>query len=308
MTSAAAELRPALEAEKIESLEIGQWRGVWRRLRRHRFAVLGMVVLGFLALVALAAPVIAPYGVDDQNLLDRYTVPNAQHWFGTDDLGRDVLTRLLYGARISLFVALSTTLIATVIGVVVGAAAGYLGGIVETGFMRFADIMLSLPALPVLIIFAAALGSDFLPVFGKGVATMILVLTVFGWMVVARLTHGAVLSLRHREFTEAARALGGGAWHIILRHMLPNSLAPIIVAATLGLGNRIIIEATLSFLGLGVNPPTPSWGNMLQNAQGYIWSQPWLAIWPGACIFFTVLAVNFLGDGLRDALDPRLKI
>jgi peptide/nickel transport system permease protein len=137
---------------------------------------------------------------------------------------------------------------------------------------------------------------------------MILVLTIFGWMTVARLTHGSVLSLRHREFTEAARALGGSSWHTILRHMLPNSLAPIIVAATLGLGNRIILEATLSFLGLGVNPPTPSWGNMLQNAQGYIWSQPWLAIWPGACIFFTVLSVNFVGDGLRDALDPRLKI
>ncbi len=308
MTSAAAELRPAIEAERIESLEVGQWQAVWRRLRRHRFAVLGMVVVACFAAIALFAPLVAPYGFDDQNLLDRYALPSSQHWFGTDDLGRDVLTRLMYGARISLFVAVSTTLLATFIGIVVGAVAGYVGGYVEMVLMRFADIMLSLPALPVLIIFAAALGGDFLPIFGKGVATMILVLTIFGWMVVARLTHGSVLSLRHREFTEAARALGGATGHIILRHMLPNSLAPIIVAATLGLGTRIILEATLSFLGLGVNPPTPSWGNMLQNAQGYIWSQPWLAIWPGACIFFTVLAVNFLGDGLRDALDPRLKI
>jgi len=308
MTSAAAELRPALEAERIESLEIGQWSAVWRRLRRHRFAVLGMFIIAFFWVIALLAPVIAPSGFDEQALLDRYALPTADHWFGTDDLGRDVLTRLMYGARVSLFVATTTTIIATLVGLIIGATAGYLGGVVETLFMRFTDIMLSLPALPVLIIFSAALGGDFFPAFGKGVSTMILVLTIFGWMTVARLTHGSVLSLRHREFTEAARALGGSSWHTILRHMLPNSLAPIIVAATLGLGNRIILEATLSFLGLGVNPPTPSWGNMLQNAQGYIWSQPWLAIWPGACIFFTVLAVNFLGDGLRDALDPRLKI
>ncbi len=308
MTSAAAELRPILAAERIESLEIGQWQGVWRRLRRHRFAVLGMTVIAFVGAVAISAPLTAPYGFDEQNLLDRYTLPSALNWFGTDDLGRDVLSRLMYGARISLFVATTTTLVATSIGIIMGALAGYLGGWVEVVLMRLADIMLSLPQLPLLIIFAAALGSDFLPIFGRGVATMILVLTFFGWMTVARLTHGAVLSLRHREFTEAARALGASSWHIILRHMLPNSLAPIIVAATLGLGNRIILEATLSFLGLGVNPPTPSWGNMLQNAQGYIWSQPWLAIYPGACIFVMVLSVNFLGDGLRDALDPRLKI
>ncbi len=307
MTSATAELRPVVEAERIESLEVGQWQAVWRRLRRHRFAVLGMLVLGSFALVAVFSDVIActgcgliPYGFDDQNLLDRYALPSSQHWLGTDDLGRDVLTRLMYGARLSLFAALTSTLLATLVGIVVGATAGYLGGWIETINMRLADIMLSLPSLPILIIMSAALG--------PGLQTIIIVLTVFGWMATARLTHGSVLSLRHREFTEAARALGGGSWHVILRHMLPNSLAPIIVIATLGLGNRIILEATLSFLGLGINPPTPSWGNMLQNAQGYIWSQPWLAIWPGACIFFTVLSVNFLGDGLRDALDPRLKI
>jgi len=287
-------------AGRIDSVEIGQWGAVWRRLRRHRFAVLGAVVLVLFAAIAILAPVIAPKGFDEQDLLRRYLTPSSENLLGTDDLGRDVLTRLLYGARISLTVAFTATLIATLVGAAVGAAAGYLGGWTEVMLMRFADIMLSLPALPILIILSSALGPS--------LQTIVIVLVVFGWMTVARLTHGSVLALRHREFTEAARALGGGAVHNIIRHMLPNALAPIIVAATLGLGNRVIIEATLSFLGLGINPPTPSWGNMLQNAQGYIWSQPWLAVYPGGCIFLTVLAVNFLGDGLRDALDPRLKI
>jgi len=300
MTTISAELRPAAEAERIESLEIGQWQAVWRRLRRHRFALLGMVVLATLVAIAVLAPLFAPGGFDEQNLFARYGLPSAAHPLGTDDLGRDVLVRLIYGARISLTVASIATILATLFGMLVGASAGYLGGVVETVNMRIADIMLSLPALPLLIIFSAALG--------PGLITIVFVLTVFGWMGVARLTHGAVLALRHREFTEAARALGGGAWHNIIRHMLPNALAPIIVSATLGFGNRVIAEATLSFLGLGINLPTPSWGNMLTNAQGYIWSQPWLAVYPGACIFITVLAINFLGDGLRDALDPRLKI
>jgi peptide/nickel transport system permease protein len=300
VTSVSAELQPPIEAERIESLEIGQYQAIWRRLRRHHFAVFGAVVLGILAAVAILAPVIAPGGYDEQNLLLRYGLPSVAHPLGTDDLGRDVLVRLIYGARISLTVASIATVLATLFGMLVGATAGYLGGPVEVVNMRVADIMLSLPALPLLIIFSAALG--------PGLTTIVFVLTLFGWMGVARLAHGAVLALRHREFTEAARALGGGAWHNIIVHMIPNSLAPIIVAATLGFGNRVILEATLSFLGLGINPPIPSWGNMLTNAQGYIWSQPWLAVYPGACIFIAVLAINFLGDGLRDALDPRLKI
>lgn len=298
MSAASADI--VVGAERIESLEIGQWQAVFRRLRRHRFALLGAVVVFLFSFIAIFAEILAPGGYDQQNLLNRYAGPSREHLLGTDDLGRDVLTRLMYGGRISLMVAFTATLFATGVGTVLGALAGYLGGWVETILMRFADIMLSLPALPILIILSAALGPS--------VQTIILVLTVFGWMTVARLTHGAVLSLRHREFTEAARALGGGAWHTIVRHMLPNAMAPIIVASTLGFGNRVVIEATLSFLGLGINPPIPSWGNMLQNAQGYIWSQPWLAVYPGAAIFFMVLAINFFGDGLRDSLDPRLKI
>ena len=300
MATASAEIQPIARAERIESLEIGQWRAVWLRFRRHRFAILGIFVLGTFGAIAVLAPWIAPYGFNDQNLLNRYGLPSQQNWLGTDDLGRDIVTRLMYGARISLFVAAVATLLGTLLGVLIGAAGGYFGGWTETILMRLADIMLSLPALPILIIFSAALGPS--------MQTIIVVLTAFGWMGVARLTHGSVLSLRQREFTEAARALGGSAWRIILRHMVPNSLAPIIVSATLRLGNVIILEATLSFLGLGINPPIPSWGNMLQNAQGYVWSAPWLAIYPGACIFVAVLAVNFMGDGLRDALDPRLKI
>ncbi len=297
---ATAEATVIRETERIESLEVGQWRAVWRRLRRHRFAVLGAFVIAVMAAIAILAPVLAPGGYDEQDLLARYGAPSGAHPLGTDDLGRDIVVRLIYGARISLTVASVATVLATIFGIVVGATAGYLGGIVETVNMRVADIMLSLPSLPLLIIFSAALG--------PGLVTIVVVLTLFGWMAVARLTHGSVLALRHREFTEAARALGGSPWHTIVRHMIPNALAPIIVSATLGFGNRVILEATLSFLGLGINPPVPSWGNMLTNAQGYIWSQPWLAVYPGACIFITVLAINFLGDGLRDALDPRLKI
>lgn len=300
MATTSAEIAAVAGAERIESLEIGQWRAIWRRFRRHRFAMAGGAIMLLFITISLLADVLAPEGYDVQDLFNRYKLPSSEHWLGTDDLGRDIVTRLIYGGRVSLTVGIVATVLATVIGVVVGAISGYLGGLIETVLMRLADIMLSLPALPILIILSAALG--------PGLQTIVIVLTLFGWMTVARLTHGSVLSLRHREFTEAARALGGGSFHIIARHMLPNSMAPIIVAATLGLGNRIIIEATLSFLGLGINPPVPSWGNMLQNAQGYIWSSPWLAVFPGTAIFITVLSVNFLGDGLRDALDPRLKI
>lgn len=300
MATASAEIAATPGAERIQSLEIGQWSAIWRRFRRHRFAIGGGVIMLFFMAIALLADVLAPQGYDVQDLFSRYKLPSSEHWLGTDDLGRDILTRLVYGARVSLMVGITATVLATIAGVIIGAVSGYLGGFVEMVLMRLADIMLSLPALPILIILSAALG--------PGLQTIVIVLTLFGWMTVARLTHGSVLSLRHREFTEAARALGGGAFHIIARHMLPNSMAPIIVAATLGLGNRIVLEATLSFLGLGINPPVPSWGNMLQNAQGYIWSSPWLAVFPGTAIFITVLSVNFLGDGLRDALDPRLKI
>jgi peptide/nickel transport system permease protein len=221
-------------------------------------------------------------------------------------VGRDILARLLYAARVSLYVGLMATLGSEVIGAIVGAISGYYGGTVDQVLMRIVDFMLTLPTLPILLVLSAMLAGQISVPFMR-INFLILILVVFGWMSSARLVRGVILSLRSQEFTEASRALGASDLRIILRHMLPNALAPIIVSATLNVGNYIIVEAALSFLGFGVTPPTPSWGNMLTSVQDYMFLNPTLAIWPGLCIFLTVLSINFMGDGLRDALDPRLR-
>jgi len=315
MATVAPPLRPTAVFEEEAALPVeavGQWRLVWRRFRRHRLAVVGALVLGLITVLCLAAPWIAPYPFDKQDpaLINVFPGPSLQHWLGTDELGRDVLTRLMYAGRISLTVALSSTALSVIIGILVGALAAYYGGAIEVLLMRFTDMMLALPALPLLLIFSKML-RDFLALqqllgAALSVYVIIVVLTLFGWMEVARLVHGSVLSLKHREFTEAARALGAADGRIIFAHLVPNSLAPIIVAATLGVGSRIIAEASLSFLGLGIVPPTPSWGNMLSDVQGYMWRNPWLAFYPGVTISIVVLSINLMGDALRDALDPRL--
>lgn len=291
---------------------LGQWALVWRRFRRHRMALLGLAVLATIGLVTALAPWIAPYPFDAIDLNNIFIGPTAEHWLGTDELGRDTLTRLLYAGRMSLFVAVLATFFSVVIGTAIGAIAAWTRGVVDMTLMRFTDIMLSLPTLPLLLVLSKMLREWLVleQLFGSSLSVVIIVgvLTVFGWMNVARLVYGSVLSLREREFVEAARALGASGSRIIFFHLIPNSLAPIIVAATLGLGYRIIIEASLSFLGLGITPPTPSWGNMLTGAQSYMWRNPWLAFYPGLCIFVVVLAFNFVGDALRDALDPRLRI
>jgi len=300
------------EEESLELPETGQWTMVWRRFRHHRVAVFGVFVIVAFFLLAILAPWIAPYPPDKIDLLHTFGSSTSEHWLGTDDLGRDALTRLLYAARISLLTAVSATVLSTIVGVTVGAIAGYNRGWIETILMRFTDLMLTLPTLPLLLIFSKMLRD--LPAlqqaFGQALSVMVIVgvLTIFGWMQVARLVYGSVLSLQEREFTVAARAVGASGWQIIFRHLIPNSMAPIIVAVTLGLGARIVLEASLSFLGLGIMPPTPSWGNMLTGAQAYIWRNPFLAFYPGMCIFLIVLAVNFVGDALRDALDPRLRL
>lgn len=291
---------------------LGQWALVWRRFRRHRMALLGLAVLATIGLVTALAPWMAPYPFDAIDLNNIFIGPTAEHWLGTDELGRDTLTRLLYAGRMSLFVAVLATFFSVVIGTALGAIAAWTRGVVDMALMRFTDIMLALPTLPLLLVFSKMLREWLVleQIFGSSLSVVIIVgvLTVFGWMSVARLVYGSVLSLREREFVEAARALGASGGRIIFFHLIPNSLAPIIVAATLGLGSRIIIEASLSFLGLGITPPTPSWGNMLTGAQSYMWRNPWLAFYPGLCIFVVVLAFNFVGDALRDALDPRLRI
>lgn len=292
----------------------------WRRLRRHRLAMFGLFVLILIVLLSIAAEWIAPYPYDEIDLLRSYSplmAPGetgmAAHALGTDKLGRDILSRLLYAGRISLTVALFTTLLSIFVGTLIGAVSGSFGGWIDSILMRFTDLMLTLPTLPILLILSSSLRQyqgiqEFLG-SNASVVIIIVVLVIFGWMPVARLVRGSVLSLRSQEFIEATRSLGGGPARVIFAHLIPNSIAPIIVAATLEFGQVIISESALSFLGFGVMPPVPTWGNMLNEARNspleYLFTQ---ALSPGFCIFLTVLSINFLGDGLRDALDPRLKL
>jgi len=280
---------------------------------RHRLGVVGVVVVVLFVLLALAAPILAPYAQEAQDLSNQFGSWSSAHWLGTDELGRDILSRLLYAARITLMVTAISTLLTTIIGVTVGSAAAYFGGWVGAVLMRLVDVMLSLPVLALLLVISQMLRNmTFLrQTFGTNnvsIFVIIIILTLFGWMRLARLVHGSVLSLKHRDFVEAARALGARSGRIIGQHLLPNSVAPIVVATTLRLGEGVVLESTLSFLGLGISPPFASLGNMLTGAQGYLFRNPWLAVYPGAVIFLLVLAVNFIGDALRDALDPRLTV
>lgn len=305
MARAIGEAVPDLARRRTEAagVAIGQsyWQVAWRRFRKHRLAIIGASLGSALTLMALLAPWIAPYSFDAISLSSRWKGPSSAHIFGTDELGRDVLTRIMYAGRISLAVGFLVAINVSIIGMIVGAVAGFYGGKLDVLLMRLVDVLLSVPTLPLYLILAALIP-------GGGVSRIILIFTAFGWTGVARLVRGQVLVLRGQDFVEAARALGASETRLILRHLLPNSLAPVIVAATLAVGGAILGESALSFLGLGIAPPTPSWGNMLQRAQEYIWNAPHLAIFPGAFIFVTVLSFNFLGDGLRDALDPRLKL
>lgn len=284
------------------------------RFARHRLATASAAVLAVLALSVLAAPWIeAALGVDQTavSLLDRFAPPSLEHPLGTDELGRDVLVRLLYGGRVSLFVGLAAALASAVIGTAIGLLAGYFGGRLDDALMRLTDGMIALPLLPLLIVLTAIdptrLGLPEAWVSGEdaSLGRIVVLVALFGWTTVARLVRGATLSARRRDYVLAAVALGAGSWRIMLAHILPNIAAPAVVAVTLTVGNVILLESVLSFLGLGIQPPLPSWGNMLTNAQEMISTAPTLAVWPGLLIFVTVIAVNLLGDGLQDALDPR---
>jgi peptide/nickel transport system permease protein len=276
------------------------WALAWRRFRRHRVALAGGAVVLLLVLAAVLAGEIAPHRFEDIDLGARLRPPSAAHWLGTDTIGHDVFTRLLFAGRVSLLVGFSAAVAATVVGIVVGAAAGFYGGVPDNVLMRLTDVSLALPDLPILIVLSKYLGGS--------VGGIVFVISLFAWRGIARLVRGEVLKLRGQEFAEAARALGATDRRILLRHLVPNALAPVIVAATLIVGGAILTEAALSFLGIGIQPPVPSWGNMLQNAQDFILAAPRLAVYPGLAIFLTVLSFNFLGDGLRDALDPRLTL
>lgn len=272
---------------------------IWRRFRRHKLALFAAVVLLLLALMALFAPQIATHQFDEIDLSNMQSPPSSAHYFGTDDLGRDAFTRVVYGGRVSLSIGIFSALVSATIGTVLGALGGFYGGWIDTVIMRFTDIMFSIPILPLVIILSTVLKPS--------VPLLVAIIGCLGWMGTARTVRSAVLSIKNLDYIEAARAQGARDSRIIFRHALPNAMAPIIVSATLSVGGAIISESVLSFLGMGVQPPTPTWGNMLQGAQSFMETKPWLAIFPGLFILITVLCVNFLGDGLRDALDPRLK-
>jgi peptide/nickel transport system permease protein len=287
---------------------------VWRRFRRHKIALLGAVVIAVMALVSfLANPLAAAVGWPDPNFIDQVhwqgypLAPGiANHLLGTDENGRDLLARLMFGARISLTVAFFAVVMEITIGTLLGAISGYYGGWIDFIIMRVTDVVLSIPLLPLLLVLTAIVaGTTNKAALNFGV--IVLIIGGLSWPAVARLVRASFLSLREREFAEAARALGNRDGRIIFRHLLPNAMAPIIVQATLEVANVIILESTLSFLGFGIQPPTASWGNMLANAQSNITIAPWAAIFPGLCILVTVLAINYLGDGLRDALDPNVQ-
>ena len=298
----------------VAALSQSPWRRMGRRFLQHRLAVVSLLVLILLALASLAAPLVErALGINANaaDLLLRLEPPSAEHPLGTDELGRDLLCRLLYGGRISLAVGLIAAVFSAIIGTAVGLVAGYAGGAVDRVLMRVNDAVIALPLLPLLIVLAAIdlekLGLPPAITQSEHVSLyrIVVIIALFGWNTVARLVRAETLALRQREFVRAAVALGTTPRGIMWRHILPNAVSPIIVATTLSIGQIILFESTLSFLGLGIQPPTASWGNMLTNAQEVIWSAPELAVWPGLLIFVTVMAFNFLGDGLQDALDPR---
>ena len=277
-------------------------------------ALLSGLLLSVTAIFVFAAPMVENLigtSSSSVDLLNRFATPSLTHPLGTDELGRDVLLRMLHGGRVSLMVGISTAILAAILGIAIGIPAGYFGGWLDATLMRITDTVIALPLLPLLIILAAVdltkLGIDPMAAHAPEISLyrIILIIAAVGWTTVARLARGAALSLRQRDFVLASIAQGASHTRIMFRHILPNSISPILVATTLSVGNIILLESVLSFLGLGIQPPLPSWGNMLTNAQDFIYETPMLAFWPGMAIFTTVVAFNFVGDGLQDALDPK---
>jgi len=274
-------------------------REFWARLKRNRMAMTGLALVLGLFVVSVFAPWLAPYDPNQIDLKQVLMPPSLAHYLGTDTLGRDVLSRIIYGSRVSLKVGFVAVGLATLIGLFIGALAGYYGGWVDSALMRLVDLMLCFPAFFLILAVIAVLEPS--------IWNIMAVIGLTSWMGVARLVRAEFLSLREREFVTAARALGAGDTRLILRHMLPNALAPVMVSATLGVAGAILTESALSFLGLGVQPPTPSWGNILTAGKDNIEIAWWLSVFPGLAILVTVMSYNLLGEGIREAIDPRLK-
>ena len=284
------------EAQTIEK-GTSLWRDAWRRLRKNRLAVAGTAVLAVLVVLALATPWIAPYSYEEQDLELGTAGPSSAHWFGTDWLGRDLLTRVLYGGRISLLVGFAATAVSLVVGVLYGAVSGFLGGRVDTVMMRIVDILYALPFTLFVIVLMV--------IFGRNIVLLFAAIGAVQWLTMARIVRAQVMSLAQKEFIEATVAMGFSRRRIVLRHLIPNALGPIIVYATLTIPNVMLIEAFLSFLGLGVQPPMSSWGLLIKEGVDTMEDFPWMLIFPSIALSVTLFSLNFLGDGLRDALDPR---
>ena len=282
-----------VNAEKGTSL----WADAWVRLRKNRLALAGLYILIFLSLISLFTPWIAPYGYEQQNLALGASPPSWQHWFGTDIFGRDLLTRVMYGGRVSLMVGFIATGVALCIGVLWGTIAGFSGGKVDAVMMRLVDILYALPFMIFIILLMV--------IFGRNILLLFFAIGAVEWLTMARIVRGQVQNLRKQEFIEAAYSIGLSKWHIIRRYLIPNTIGPVIVYTTLTIPSVMLLEAFLSFLGLGIQPPQSSWGLLINNGVETMEEYPWLLIFPGLALSITLFSLNFLGDGLRDALDPR---
>lgn len=292
----------------VTAEHVSPWVDAWRKFRRHKLAVASSVALLSIIVAVIIGPWLWPVAIDDIDFTARLQGPSWSHPFGTDDLGQDLLARMIYGGRISLAVGLAAMLVAIIVGVIIGAIAGISRGWVDTALMWLTDLFLSLPQLPLLLLIIYLFRDSLKSVFGVEMGVFILIVIVIGglrWMPVARLVRAQFLSLREKEFVEAAQALGATKTRQVVRHILPNAMGPVIVAATIDVAAAIIAESTLSFLGLGFPPDIPTWGRLLFDAKDFLDYAPHWALFPGAAIFITVLAINFIGDGLRDTFDPR---
>lgn len=292
------ETQSSIESEGLGLVHRSNIRIAWEKFLRHKLAVAAAILLTVLMIICYLAPFIAPFEFDAIDLSNIRKPPNSIHLLGTDALGRDLLTRLLYGGRISISIGLTAALLGTTLGTLVGSVSGYYGGRIDNLLMRLTDLAYSIPTLPLIIVIGAYSNTQ--------AVGIVLIIGGFSWMQTARVVRGAILSVKENEYVTAAMALGARDRLVIIRHILPNIVNSIIVGATLGVGYAIIVESSLSFLGLGVSPPIPTWGNMLMDSQATMSTQPWLTIFPGLAILLTVLCVNFIGDGLQDALDPTL--
>jgi peptide/nickel transport system permease protein len=292
---------PPVQTPESQDFEVRQDVGFYalafRKLRRHKPAVISFFVLITIGLASLIGPVFLPASWDGPDLYHQFTPPGFPHLLGTDELGRDLLYRILTGGRVSIMVGLLATLVTILVGVSIGTIAGYAGGWLDNVLMRLTDAMLAIPQIFLLILLATG--------FGQTPTVIILAIGLTAWPQTGRIIRSVVLSVREKEYVEAARAIGSGHIKIVMRHILPNALGAIVVAATLSIGTAILTESTLSYLGLGIGPPIASWGSTLFHAQEFIWEAPYYALFPGFMILMTVLCINFMGDGLRDAFDPR---